>query len=154
MSLLTAAEPIDRLRYQAVLVFDYFDTAKAGRLTADQVQAFFTWSSRKVGYNFNSWMSPTPAGHALMQWSCQSHVCHGVTAEGRECGQSVIVRVWTGWENVSTVRPQRQLFLCKNAPVEQLRQACIAGSSQAPSQLTLPFCVGSTVILTEVYSTA
>lgn len=51
MSLLTTAEPIDRLRYQAVLVFDYFDTAKAGRLTAEQVQAFFTWSSRKVSWS-------------------------------------------------------------------------------------------------------
>lgn len=51
VSLLTTAEPIDRLRYQAVLVFDYFDTAKAGRLTAEQVQAFFTWSSRKVSWS-------------------------------------------------------------------------------------------------------
>jgi hypothetical protein len=48
VSLLTSAEPIDRLRYQAVLVFEHFDTAKAGQLTADQVQQFFTSSARKV----------------------------------------------------------------------------------------------------------
>jgi hypothetical protein len=46
--LLTAAEPIDRLRYQAVLVFDHFDADKAGRLTADQVQQFLVASARKV----------------------------------------------------------------------------------------------------------
>jgi hypothetical protein len=48
VSLLTSAEPIDRLRYQAVLVFEHFDTAKAGQLTADQVQQFFVSSARKV----------------------------------------------------------------------------------------------------------
>jgi hypothetical protein len=47
--LLTAAEPIDRLRYQALLIFAHFDGASAGRLSAEQVQQFFTWSSRKVG---------------------------------------------------------------------------------------------------------
>lgn len=48
-ALLTSAEPIDRLRYQAVLVFEHFDTEKAGRLTAEQVQQFLTSSARKVG---------------------------------------------------------------------------------------------------------
>jgi hypothetical protein len=48
VSMLTSAEPIDRLRYQAVLIFNHFDTAKAGQLTADQVQQFFAASARKV----------------------------------------------------------------------------------------------------------
>lgn len=47
--MLTSAEPIDRLRYQAALVFDHFDSGKAGQLTAEQVQQFFVWSARKVG---------------------------------------------------------------------------------------------------------
>jgi hypothetical protein len=48
VSMLTSAEPIDRLRYQAVLIFNRFDTTKAGQLTADQVQQFFASSARKV----------------------------------------------------------------------------------------------------------
>lgn len=48
VSMLTSAEPIDRLRYQAVLIFNHFDTAQAGQLTADQVQQFFAASARKV----------------------------------------------------------------------------------------------------------
>lgn len=72
VSLLTTAEPIDRLRYQAVLVFDYFDTAKAGRLTAEQVQAFFTWSSRKVCCNINSWLPPPLAGMPQRGPSCRA----------------------------------------------------------------------------------
>jgi hypothetical protein len=50
VSMLTSAEPIDRLRYQAVLIFNHFDTAKSGQLTADQVQQFFASSARKVSF--------------------------------------------------------------------------------------------------------
>lgn len=32
-----------------MLVFEHFDTEKAGRLTAEQVQQFLTSSARKVG---------------------------------------------------------------------------------------------------------
>lgn len=48
LSVLTSTEPIDRLRYQAMLVFDHWDKANTGRLTGQQLDHFFTWCTRKV----------------------------------------------------------------------------------------------------------
>jgi hypothetical protein len=45
---LTAAEPIDRLRYQGLLIFDNLDSTRTGQLSAAQLQQFLTMSARKV----------------------------------------------------------------------------------------------------------
>lgn len=74
VSLLTSAEPIDRLRYQALLVFEHFDTAKAGQLTADQVQQFFTSSARKVGPSCTHSSSKQQAG----EFVSKSQPCWGL----------------------------------------------------------------------------
>lgn len=48
LGVLKAAAPIDRLRYQAMLLFDHFDADKDGRLAPSELAAFFTYSGRKV----------------------------------------------------------------------------------------------------------
>jgi hypothetical protein len=49
LSVLTNTEPIDRLRYQALLMFSHWDSSNSGRLTGEQLGQFFTWCTRKVG---------------------------------------------------------------------------------------------------------
>lgn len=49
MSLLTNTQPIDRLRYQALLIFEQLDTSHTGRLSGEQLASFVTSCSRKVG---------------------------------------------------------------------------------------------------------
>lgn len=48
LSVLTSTEPIDRLRYQALLMFDHWDSSSSGRLSGEQLGQFFTWCTRKV----------------------------------------------------------------------------------------------------------
>jgi hypothetical protein len=48
MAALTNTEPIDRLRYQALLMFDQWDSSRSGHLTGEQLGQFFMWCTRKV----------------------------------------------------------------------------------------------------------
>ncbi|WIA38558.1 hypothetical protein OEZ86_001874 [Tetradesmus obliquus] len=51
LSVLTSTEPIDRLRYQALLMFDHWDSSSSGRLSGEQLGQFFTWCTRKVSWS-------------------------------------------------------------------------------------------------------
>lgn len=48
LALLKSAQPVDRLRYQALLLFEHFDADHDGLLSADELAAFFTYSGRKL----------------------------------------------------------------------------------------------------------
>ncbi|KAI8466512.1 MAG: hypothetical protein J3K34DRAFT_433633 [Monoraphidium minutum] len=48
MGVLKAAQPVDRLRYQAMLLFDHFDADKDGALSPQEAAAFFLYSGRKL----------------------------------------------------------------------------------------------------------
>ena len=48
LGVLKAAAPVDRLRYQALLLFDHFDADKDGRLSPQELAAFFSYCGRKL----------------------------------------------------------------------------------------------------------
>lgn len=48
VDVLKAAQPVDRLRYQGLLLFERFDVDQDGELSPYELQAFFTYASRKL----------------------------------------------------------------------------------------------------------
>eukprot|EP00879_Flechtneria_rotunda_P013782 GHRR01014395.1.p1 GENE.GHRR01014395.1~~GHRR01014395.1.p1 ORF type:complete len:371 (+),score=114.23 GHRR01014395.1:49-1161(+) len=51
LTVLTSTDPVDRLRYQAILMFDQLDQGRTGRLLGQDLQQFFTACSRKVSWS-------------------------------------------------------------------------------------------------------
>ncbi|GBF89320.1 hypothetical protein Rsub_02197 [Raphidocelis subcapitata] len=48
LGVLKAAAPVDRLRYQGLLLFDHFDADGDGQLSSMELKAFFTYAARKL----------------------------------------------------------------------------------------------------------
>ncbi|PNW84211.1 hypothetical protein CHLRE_04g225400v5 [Chlamydomonas reinhardtii] len=49
LAILQNTRPVDRLRFQAILVFQHFDTEKTGRLAPEQLTAYEAYSAERFG---------------------------------------------------------------------------------------------------------
>ncbi|KAG2425101.1 hypothetical protein HXX76_014010 [Chlamydomonas incerta] len=49
LSILQNTRPVDRLRFQAILVFQHFDTEKTGRLSPEQLTTYEAYSAERFG---------------------------------------------------------------------------------------------------------
>ncbi|KAG2452172.1 hypothetical protein HYH02_003204 [Chlamydomonas schloesseri] len=58
LAILQNTRPVDRLRFQAILVFQHFDTEKTGRLSPEQLTTYEAYSAERFGAAASEAMKP------------------------------------------------------------------------------------------------